>query len=95
MKLHEEKEIYDEEPTLEKMIEEISELAHIEGSEYGEWLIGLCNLHHFMSYCPSDHFKEAWENEVKEEYIRLKTEFVVIEEEITRTFIDRRLECVG
>jgi len=88
-------EIYDEDPTMEEMVSELAEIGRLEGAEYGDWLSSLANVYHFMHDSASNEFKEAYENEIRCEYIRIKTEFIVIEEEITRTFIDRRLEYIG
>lgn len=81
--------------TIEQMCEELEEAAALEGSECGEWWSSLCQLQHGIINGASEEFRAAWEKELRAEHARFKKDFQFVEEEVTHTYKERRLEYIG
>lgn len=57
-----------------KIVEALEEVAEHEGSEWGEFLGLLCEFNHY-SYCFSEDFKKAFDNELRKEYNHFKENY--------------------
>jgi hypothetical protein len=69
--------------SLDEMIGGLAEAASLDMSELGEWWNGLTTFAERYGDFKSDRLKKAIENEIRNEFIRLKTEFRIETKETT------------
>jgi predicted secreted protein len=64
---------------LYEMAEELGQAADLEGSEVGEWWSALSALVPRVFDAASDEFREAFEKELRSQYLMFKEEYSIVE----------------
>lgn len=75
----------------QEMIDELNNAADIDGTETGEYWLSLINLYEQYTYAMSEEFVAALAAEILSEYNYFKTNFQIVEEEITTVTVVKRL----
>ena len=78
-----------------EIIADLEEAAEYSDDELGEWWRGLVNLWPRVVNGGSNEFLLAYEKEVREEHKRLKEEFELVEETVTREVTYKELVMKG
>ena len=60
---------------IRQAISDLEEAAYYEGSECGQWWDLLISINHYISYCCTPEFREAWEKEIIHEHEKFKKNF--------------------